>query len=123
MVITVVNGLGSWPASFAVAGETSSLLLRAKTQGLNWFTNSLFSGSLSIVLPYIFNPDAGNLGARTGFVFFGSCLAGLVVGWLIIPDMRGRDHAEIQRMFDLKVPALSFGNWTESEDIQELRRI
>lgn len=121
MAIVVVNGVGSWPASYAVAGEASSLLLRAKVQGLNWFTNSLFSGIVSVALPFIFNRDAGDLGARTGFVFFGLCTVGVVVSWLIIPEMKGRDHAEIERMFELHVPTRAFKNWSGSEDTQELR--
>ncbi|KAK6067809.1 Alpha-glucosides permease MPH3-like protein 3 [Seiridium cupressi] len=123
MAIVIINGLGSWPASFAVAGEASSLLLRAKTQGLNWFTNSLFSGVLSIALPYIFNPDAGNLGAKTGFVFAGLCLVGTLVSWLVIPEMKGRDHAEIEKMFELGIRTRNFKSWSESEDTQELRQL
>ncbi|KAH8195679.1 hypothetical protein TruAng_010162 [Truncatella angustata] len=121
MAVVVVNGLGSWPASFAVAGETSSLLLRAKTQGLNWFTNSLLSGILSIAIPYTFNPDAGNMRAKTGFVFAGLCLVGAMVAWVIVPEMMHRDHAEIEKMFELGVGTRAFKNWSASDDTQELR--
>lgn len=121
MAIVVVNGLGAWPASYAVAGETSSLLLRAKTQGLNWFTNSLVSGILSIVLPWIFNPDAANLSAKTGFVFAGLCMTGTVICYLLVPEMKGRDHADIERMFELKVSTRKFKTWSPSEDARELR--
>ncbi|KAF7542155.1 hypothetical protein G7054_g67 [Neopestalotiopsis clavispora] len=123
MAIVIVNGLGSWPASYAVAGEASSLLLRGKTQGLNWFTNSFFSGIVSVALPFLYNPDAGALGARTGFVFFGLCVVGVFVSWLIIPEMKGRDHAEIERMFELRIPTRAFRKWSEAEDTQELRQI
>ena len=33
-IIGVVCGMGCWPASYAVMGETSSLRMRAKTQGV-----------------------------------------------------------------------------------------
>lgn len=122
MAIAVVNGLGAWPASFAVAGETSSLLLRAKTQGLNWFSNSLVSGLLSLALPWAFNPDAAYLGSKTGFVFAGLCMIGTFVCWLIIPEMKGKSHAEIERMFGLKVSTRKFNRWSLSEDTQELRQ-
>lgn len=113
MAVVVVNSLGSWPASFTVAGETSSLLLRSKTQGLNWFTNSLLSGILSFTVPYIFNPDAGNLRAKTGFVFAGLCIFGVIICWLIVPELKGREHEEVDKMFALGVHTRRFRTWRE----------
>lgn len=99
MVVSIVCGLGAWPASCVVAAEVSALHLRAKAQGIGWFTTGLAAGIMGFVLPYIFNPDQGNLGAKTGFVYGGLSLIAAFISWLIIPEMKGRSYDEIDTMF------------------------
>jgi hypothetical protein len=111
MAVVVVNGVGSWPASYAVGGEASSLHLRARSQGIGWFTNSLGNGAMGLALPYIFNPDAGNLGPKLGFVLSAFCLIGPVVSWLIVPEFRHHRNAEIDIMFNKQLPSRQFKNW------------
>lgn len=111
MLVVIVNGVGSWPASYAVGGEASSLRLRARSQGIGWFTNSLGNGAMSLALPYIFNPDAGNLRAKLGFILSAFCLVGLAISWLMVPEMRHRSNAEIDRMFDIRLPTRKFKTW------------
>ncbi|KAF2729957.1 MFS general substrate transporter [Polyplosphaeria fusca] len=115
MLTIVVNGVGSWPASFAVAAETSSLTLRAKTQGIGWFVSALSSAASGMALPYIFNPDEGNLRGKIGFTYVGSCLLGLAISWLIIPEMKGRTVGEVDRMFELGLGAREFKGWRGEE--------
>ena len=115
MLITIVCGIGAWPASFAVAAETSSLQLRAKTQGIGWFTSAFASAVAGVTLPYVFNPDAGNLRGKVGFTYVGSCLVGLAVSWYLIPEMKGRNVGDIDRMFELNLPARQFKRWKSEE--------
>jgi len=114
--LALVNGLGSWPASYAVAGETSSLRLRARSQGIGWLFHSLALGAMAIVLPYIFNPDAGDLGAKTGFVYAGLCLLGTGLAWWLVPEMRGRSNVDIDRMFNLGLKTRDFKTWGLGEE-------
>lgn len=111
MIVTMVCGLGIWPASHVVAAETSSLQLRAKSQGIGWFVSGIASGVFSIILPYIYNADKGNLGAKTGFVMAGIAAVGVVATWLAVPEMKGRSPMEIDRMFALRLPTRSFKTW------------
>lgn len=111
MIVIMVCGLGIWPASHVVAAETSSLQLRAKSQGIGWFVSGIASGVFSIILPYIYNADKGNLKAKTGFVMAGFAAAGMVATWLSVPEMKGRSPMEIDRMFVLKLPTRSFKLW------------
>ncbi len=101
MVIAVVCGLGVWPAAYVVASETSSLELRGATQGIGWFTGSLTTGIMTFTLPYVYNPDAGDLGGKTGFVFTGLCAIALVLCWRLIPEMKDCSQAEIDDMFGM----------------------
>ena len=114
MLVITICGLGAWPASFVVASETSALHLRAKAQGIGWFIAGLTSGIAGFVLPYIFNPDQGNLRAKTGFVYAGFCALGVVIAWFSVPEMKGRTHDEIDRLFELKTPTRRFGDVPEN---------
>lgn len=123
ILVIVFCGLGAWPASYVVCSETSALHLRGKAQGISWFTAGAGTALFGFALPYIFNPDQGNLRAKTGFVFAGLCLAGVAVTYFSVPEMKGRTPAEIDRMFDLKLPARKFVEWKNpSADIAEEKR-
>ena len=111
MVVTVVNGASSWPASYAVAGEASALSLRAKAQGISWFFSAVATCISGICLPYIYNPDAGNLRAKTGFVYTGLCALGALVTWISVPEMKGRSPIEIDKMFEMKLATKEFAKW------------
>lgn len=118
MVIIIICGIGVWPASYVVGGETSALHLRAKTQGVGWFGGGLATGIFSIVLPYMFNPDQGNLRAKTGFVFAALCAIGVVVSWFCVPEMKGRTAMEIDEMFELKLGVKEFKGWVSNHDVE-----
>jgi hypothetical protein len=113
MLIIIVCGVGVWPASFAVAAETSSLQLRAKTQGMGWAVNAFSVAASGIALPYIFNPDAGNLRGKVGFTYVGTCLLGVLISWMLVPEMKGRSVADIDRMFELKLRTRDFGSFRD----------
>ncbi|KAF2015208.1 MFS general substrate transporter [Aaosphaeria arxii CBS 175.79] len=115
MITIVVCGVGVWPCSFAVAAETSSLQLRSKAQGIGWTISAFTSAVAGIALPYIFNPDQGNLRGKVGFTYVGSCLLAAIITWFIVPEMKGRTVADIDRMFELNLPARQFKNWKASE--------
>ncbi|KAF6788184.1 maltose permease (alpha glucoside transporter) [Colletotrichum sojae] len=115
IAVVIVAGLGVWPASHVVGAETSALHLRSKAQGIGWFTAGANNSIFGFVLPYLFNPDKGNLKAKTGFVYAGICAMALVISYLCIPEMKGRTPAEIDRMFESRLPARQFRHWTNTE--------
>lgn len=120
MMLTITAaGVSVWPASFAIAAETSSLQLRARTQGLGWCTSAFATAASGIALPYVFNPDEGNLRGKTGFTYLATSLAGAAIAWYLIPEMKGRSVADIDRMFELQLDARRFKGW-ESESTEEL---
>lgn len=103
--------MGVWPVSYVLAAETSSLRIRALTQGIGWFSSGLSTAIFGISLPYIFNPDAGNLKGKTGFVYMGFCILGVVITWWTVPEMKNRTTADIDAMFAAKLPARKFSKW------------
>ncbi|RYP87363.1 hypothetical protein DL769_000567 [Monosporascus sp. CRB-8-3] len=115
-IIIVVCGVGCWPAGYAIMGETSSLRLRAKSQAVGGVLAQISSIVMTSVLPFIFNPDAGYLKAKTGFVFAGLSAIALIISWIYIPEMKGRSVGEIDEMFRLGLPARDFKKWRGNVD-------
>ncbi len=107
----VVVGVGIWPVAYVVGGETSSLRLRAKTQGIGWFCGAFAQGAFGISLPYAYNIDEGALKAKTGFIIAGFSTIALVVTWFFVPEMKERTAAEIDVMFERRLPARQFKHW------------
>ena len=120
MLVVITAGVGAWPASFAVKVETSALRLRAKTQGVGELFHNIASIVFNLVLPYMYNPDAGYLRGKMGFVYGGICLFTAVVTWLVVPEMKGRSVLDIDHMFSLGLKAKDFKKWQGNADAAAL---
>ena len=110
MAVVVVCGLGAWPALCEVTGETSSHL-RAKTQGIGVLCYMLSNVAFNLILPYIYNTDAGDLKGKPGFVYAGLCLLTFDITWLIVPDMKDRTALEVDTMFEADLLCSQFKIW------------
>ncbi|KAH2162965.1 hypothetical protein KXW37_008937 [Aspergillus fumigatus] len=64
---------------------------------------------MNIVIPYMVNPDEGNMQGKVGFVFGGLGVIATVLCYLYIPDLKGRTFEEIDLMFDNRVPPRKMG--------------
>jgi hypothetical protein len=93
-----------------VAGETSALRLRSKSQGVGFFTQGVSKCVFGFCTPYLYNLDAAALGAQTGFVVRGTALAGLVLSWFFLLELKGRTAAEIDKLFEAGISARTFGS-------------
>ncbi len=118
ILVTACAGLTVWPASYAIGSEVSTLHLRAKAQGAGWLFSSAFSAGFGLGLPYIYNPDAGNLRAMVGYIFAAFCFISLVVTWVYVPEMKGRTPSEIDRMFDLNLKSREFKHWRANGSLE-----
>ncbi|KAF2013452.1 general substrate transporter [Aaosphaeria arxii CBS 175.79] len=112
-LVVVTCGLGAWPASYTIMSESSSLRLRAKSQAIGGISNYISTVAVNFALPYVYNPDAANLGAKTGFVFAALCAGGAVLMWWLVPEMRGRSVVEIDRLFEQGVGARGSSRWKD----------
>ncbi|KAF2181397.1 MFS general substrate transporter [Zopfia rhizophila CBS 207.26] len=113
MVIIVVCGMGAWPTSYVVMSESSALRLRAKSQAIGGIAAYLSAIVTNFVLPYFYNPDAADLGGKTGFLFTALSLTGAVWMWLLVPEMKGRSVDEINHLFEQRVPARGSSKWKD----------
>jgi hypothetical protein len=95
-----------WP----IAAELSKLRLRAKTMSIAIIVQTLTTWLTTFVMPYIYNVDAGNLGARTGFIFVAT--SALLVGatFYLVPDTTGMTIEDLDLAYAQKRPAWRINN-------------
>lgn len=109
---SLIQGMG-----FPIAAEISSLKLRAKTLSLGVMAQA-FSGWLTqFTVPYMYNVDSGNLGARTGFVFAGMSVLLIVCAWFIVPETSGLTAEEIDKAYSEKVSVCKFQQHVGSGEV------
>jgi len=97
--------------AFAILGETSSTVLRAKVVSLATATQAVCGLVVNIVVPYLVNPDEANLRGKVGFIFGGLALVATVGSWMYVPELKGKTFDEIDRLFASKVPPRKMGHF------------
>ncbi|KAF4458788.1 maltose permease [Fusarium albosuccineum] len=97
--------------AFVLLGEVSSLALRARTTALATATQAIFGIIMFFAVPYMVNPDAGNLVGKVGFVFGGLSSIASAVCFFYIPELKQRSYQEIDAMFLRRVPPRQMGSY------------
>ncbi|KAL3464430.1 general substrate transporter [Aspergillus heterothallicus] len=100
---SLIQAVG-WP----IAAEISSYRLRVKTLSIGVFAQTLSTWVTTFTVPYMYNVDSGNLGARTAFPFAGITVLLLAGAYLLVPDTTGLSTEEIDRLYEDKVPVRKF---------------
>ena len=59
-------------------------------------------------MPYLINPDAANLGAKVGFIFFGLSLPLCILKYFFIPETKGISFTEMDYLFTSGVSCRRF---------------
>jgi len=83
------------PVGVACASEISTLPLRATVQGILFIAQITCSWVVGFTVPYIINPDAGNLGAKIAYIFFGLGIIFCVLLYLYIPETKGLSFEDV----------------------------
>ncbi|KAF2094705.1 general substrate transporter [Rhizodiscina lignyota] len=85
---------------FALASEISTLPLRPAAQTVVLLAQLIVGWVIGFISPYMINPDAGNLGAKVGFVFFGMGVPLCVLFYFYIPETKGLSFEEMDYLFN-----------------------
>ncbi|KAK4940578.1 hypothetical protein LTR10_019337 [Elasticomyces elasticus] len=98
--------VGPGVAGWAYAGESGSARLRAKTATLAVGSNAIIGTVTNIVIPF----ELAAIGPKTGYMFFGIGIICCVFIYLWIPDVTGRTYAQLDELFERRIPARQFKN-------------
>ncbi|RDW89937.1 uncharacterized protein DSM5745_01712 [Aspergillus mulundensis] len=110
-------------AGYTLLAEVSTARLRVKTIAIGLALQNALYTMWSFVLPYLFNPDKADLGAKVTFIFGGLSVLCLVYLWFYQPETAGRTYAELDEMFAKRVPAWKFKTYqTDSQAMGEAVR-
>ena len=97
------------PVCYCLALEIPSTRLRVKTVALARNADIVASiGANFLQLP-ILNPTAWNLRGKGAFIWAGLCFFSLVCAFFWLPESKGLAPAEIDSLFEQRVPARKFG--------------
>ncbi|KAJ3479082.1 hypothetical protein NLG97_g8412 [Lecanicillium saksenae] len=97
--------------SFTILSETSSTTLRAQTMALATATQAVMGTAFNFAIPYMINPDQGNLKGKVGFIFGGLALLASTGSYFLIPELKDRTFDEIDAMFQRRVPPRKMGSY------------
>jgi SP family general alpha glucoside:H+ symporter-like MFS transporter len=96
------------PLCYSLVSEIPTTRLRIKTVVL---TRNLYNclGILNgVIIPYILNVDAWNWKGKAVFFWGGFCLLCVLWAFFRLPEPRGRTSAELDILFEQKIPARKF---------------
>ncbi|KAF4478563.1 maltose permease [Fusarium agapanthi] len=99
-VTLFIVGGASWPGS-----QSTNLVTIASmfVWGLSSIVLCIVQWLIGFVFPYMFNPDAGNLCSKVGFIFGATTLIGFAGCWVWLPETKNRTTAELDDLYAAKV--------------------
>ncbi|KAL3496922.1 general substrate transporter [Aspergillus germanicus] len=100
----VGNGATGW----GYIGEMSSQRLRPYTAGFAAAASCVVGVGLGVLIPYMVNANQWGWGLKTGWFFAGLGLPFVAGMWWLIPETAGRSAAELDELFESKIPAWRF---------------
>lgn len=99
------------PVCFILISEISAVRLRAKTIAVATAIQAVLGIFMTVAIPYLINPDEGNMRGKLGFFFGGLAGLSLVWTWFKVPETKDRTFEELDVMFERRVPTREFGNY------------
>lgn len=96
---------------FTILSETATSRLRVKTIAIGSSAQGAINVMWQFVIPFMFNPDRGNLGGKVAFVFGGPSFLCLLYLWFQQPETAGRTYEELDEMFAKRIPARKFKSY------------
>jgi SP family general alpha glucoside:H+ symporter-like MFS transporter len=108
IVFTFVYDFTVGPVTYSLISELSSTRLKAKTIVLARAAYNASNIFVNVMTNYQLSATAWNWGARSAFFWAGSCLLSAVWVFFRLPEPKGRTYAELDLLFERRVPARRF---------------
>ena len=126
MIYVLTYDMTVGPVCYCLVAEMASTRLRIKTVILARNAYLVASLVANFLNPPILNPSAWNLRGKGGFIWAGICFLILTWTYFRLPETKGRSAAELDVLFERKVPASKFStavvdpfNGPESEKTED----
>ena len=71
-----------------------------------------------VLTPYMLNPTAWNWGSKAGFFWGSFCVVATIWTWFRLPEGKNRTYAELDVLFEKRVPARKFKNYKTTVQTQ-----
>ncbi|KAJ8111617.1 hypothetical protein OPT61_g5838 [Boeremia exigua] len=108
LVYTLFYNFTVGPVCYALVAEMSSTRLKIKTVALARNIYNLGGIFNNIVIPRMLSPTEWNWAGMTGFFYAGLTALLITFMWFMLPETRNRTFAELDVLFENKVPARKF---------------
>ncbi|RSL57024.1 hypothetical protein CEP53_006609 [Fusarium sp. AF-6] len=106
--------------AYTLLCEVATSRLRVKTVSIGIALQYTIFCVWAFVIPYMFNPDQANLGAKTAFLFGGLGVLCLVYLWFYQPETAHRSYEELDELFMKKVSVRQFANYKTDAESKEV---
>ncbi|KAK7225123.1 hypothetical protein V2G26_013126 [Clonostachys chloroleuca] len=127
LVFMFIYNLTVGPGTYTIAAEIPSTRMRQKTIALGINTGYVLGASYTNVIGlYMLNSAGWNWGAKAGFFWFVHCCLCLLWAFFRLPEPKGRTYAELDMLFEQRVPARKFKTAvvdpyaTQPNEVQEI---
>ncbi|KAK3318750.1 hypothetical protein B0H66DRAFT_248992 [Apodospora peruviana] len=108
ILFTFVYDFTVGPVTYSLVSELSSTRLKAKTIVLARAAYNASNIFVNVMTNYQLSSTAWNWGARTAYFWAGTCLVSAIWVFFRLPEPKGRTYAELDLLFELRVPARKF---------------
>lgn len=108
IIFTFVYDISVGPVCYSLVAEIGSTRLRSKTVVLARNLYNVGGIVVGILNPYMLNTTAWNWGPKSGYLWFGTGMLGLVWSYFRLPEPKGRSYGELDILFEQRVPARKF---------------
>ncbi|KAI1092249.1 sugar transporter [Rostrohypoxylon terebratum] len=108
IVFTFVYDFTVGPVTYSLISELSSTRLKAKTIVLARAGYNASNIFVNVMTNYQLSSTAWNWGAKTAYFWAGTCLLSTIWVFFRLPEPKGRTYAELDLLFEQKIPARKF---------------
>ncbi|KAL2788061.1 general substrate transporter [Aspergillus keveii] len=107
-------GAGFYSLSALMPSEIATPKLRNHTMAYTIACAQTSAVITTFAVPQLTSADAANLGAKTYLVFAGCMVCVLIFVYFCMPETKGRTFAEIDEMYDAKIPMWKWRDYQTS---------
>ncbi|XXG95251.1 hypothetical protein Hte_001511 [Hypoxylon texense] len=108
IVFTFVYDFTVGPVTYSLISELSSTRLKSKTIVLARAGYNASNIFVNVMTNYQLSSTAWNWGAKAAYFWAGTCLLSAVWVFFRLPEPKGRTYAQLDLLFEHKVPARKF---------------